>query len=77
MTVPKEEKSIYQRSRSPNPSDRKRSHKHVEVCVIGAIEVIGKSMFVDKLLMFSGIFKAQIFFYSNDTKNGSISVNLI
>lgn len=45
MVVPRteEKKHIYHRPRSPNLSDRKRQHKTTEVCVIGAIELIGRS----------------------------------
>ncbi|XP_052798418.1 uncharacterized protein LOC128230299 isoform X2 [Mya arenaria] len=43
MSVPKveEKRHIYGRPRSPSLVDRKRPHKTVEVCVIGAVEVIG------------------------------------
>ncbi|XP_060602621.1 uncharacterized protein LOC132755719 isoform X2 [Ruditapes philippinarum] len=43
MAVPRtdEKKYIYGRPRSPGVSDRKRQHKSTEVCVIGAIEIIG------------------------------------
>ncbi|KAL4225729.1 hypothetical protein ACF0H5_016418 [Mactra antiquata] len=36
-----EKRHIYHRPRSPNISDRKRQHKTTELCVIGAIELIG------------------------------------
>lgn len=45
MVVPRtdERKFIYGRPRSPGISDRKRQHKSTEVCVMGAIEIIGRS----------------------------------
>ena len=36
-----EEKKLSYRPRSPNP-DRKRAHRNVEVCTMGAVEILGK-----------------------------------
>jgi len=48
-----EKRHIYGRPRSATTADRKRQHKTVEVCVIGAVEIIGQyemvNIFIDKV----------------------------
>lgn len=56
MAVPRteEKKLIYQGPRSPNPLDRKRPHKNLELCSIGAVEIIGDMEMIFNLSTYAG-----------------------
>ena len=39
-----DEKKLNYRSKSPNPEKKVRSHRNVEVCTMGAVEIIGMNL---------------------------------